>query len=101
MEVIVGLGVVVVALGLAAMVVGLVVNSDGLSFAGLIVAMGALIVGLLGIGVLLVTGHGKSPLVEGTCYRAVRHSNTTLVPVGKVLIPSRTSGIDLEVIRCP
>lgn len=102
MNILLGLGVIAFALGFTGMMVSVLTDRDWL-FIPSIAAVGLPIVGgILLLGVYLALGGSMSnPLIEGTCYRAVRHTTTTLMPVGKVLIPSTTSGIDLEVIRCP
>lgn len=86
--------------------IGLLTDSDGLATAGVGLLVAGVVLCLAGLGVYLVFGGSIStPLREGACYRAVRHSTTTLIPVstGKtvILIPSTTSGIDLEEITCP
>ena len=98
------LGIVVLAftVTLSVVVFGMITHRDQLvevGFAGMMVAM---LVGMGGFGLLLVTGNlSKPPLIEGTCYRAVRHTTTGLIPVGRALIPTTTSNIDLEVVMCP
>lgn len=98
------LGLIVIAIGLCLVpvVIGMAIGNDDLAMWGFggIVVIG--IVSLILLGIFLAVGGIKpDPLVEGTCYRAVRHTTTMLIPIGKVLVPSTTSGIDLVEVHCP
>jgi hypothetical protein len=98
MNVILGVIVLAIGVGFVLLIFGMFRDHDGFANLGFAVVLGAFV----GIGLGLVTGAASSPpLLEGACYRAVRHTTTTLMPVGKVLVPSTTSGIDLEQIVCP
>jgi len=104
MAVLFGLGILVILGGFAAFMYGAGTDrSDRFVYGSLLVAGSP--VGLLVLGfalyLILVGFPPGNPMVEGACYRAVRHTTTTFIPVGKVLVPSTTSGIDLEEIRCP
>lgn len=43
----------------------------------------------------------KPPLVIGRCYQAVSETTTTVIPVGKVFIPTTTKHVSLLEIECP
>ena len=102
MNVIIGLGVLALAGGFAVALVGLFLDRERLLYGGGAVACGVCLLALAGFGLAMMLGfvHDET-LVEGRCYRAVRHSTTTVIPVGKVLVPSTTSGVDLLEIECP
>jgi len=100
--IIVGLLVLAVTATLSLVVFGMIASRDRLVEFGLAGTMCVLVVSMAGFGLSLVFGNfSKPPLIEGTCYRAVRHTTTGLLPVGKVLIPTTTSNIALEVVMCP
>lgn len=102
MNILLGLFVLVIGGGLGAAFAGMALDRDGLAMGGIGVCIGALVVAVVGFGIALILGIPTgSPIVEGACYRGVRHTTTVIIPVGKVLVPSTTSGIDLEEIRCP
>lgn len=101
-QIIVALAIVVVMAALIAGLLGMLLDwSDTIVQIG----MGVFLIGslalLTALMMLIIFGGTSTSLKEGACYRAVRHTTTTFIPVGKVIVPSTTSGIDLEEIRCP
>jgi hypothetical protein len=100
MNFLIGLGILVTVVGVVVLFAS---DFDGNgALVGVVMMCGPIGLFIVAFALFLMLGGSLSqPLVENACYRAVRHTNTTLVPVGKVLIPSTTSGIDLEEIRCP
>jgi hypothetical protein len=102
MMAVVGLGLLAIVLGFALFMVGIALDRDSWVYVGLGTCAVTLLLGGIGLALAMILGGFSGPrYVEGACYRAVRHTTTTLMPVGKVLIPTTTSGVSLEEIRCP
>lgn len=102
MNLVVGGAVLVMTAGLVAVLVGVATDKDGLFVGGLAALVAPIVLGMVVFGVAIAAGAPDGPrVIEGACYRAVRTSTTTLVPAGKVLIPTTTSSVSLDEIRCP